>query len=1077
MSSPSTNPIPFWRQLECLSVQSPDRPRPWDRLRPVYLQKGEQPFPWEEIAEHARKRPGPDLVWRYHVQAGIFNLSHLYRQAFAKLGVDSGELERINPPGSGRIFDYDCDSQGRVLPETFSVSLGAVSFAALILHGLDGLDAAAASFENTEDQLRIQFAKAAGAICSDPDNPLRASWTVPKERNPLAGARLQALVDQILTSIGGTRELFFADQEFSTVISCRQTVRKFAPPDTYTFHLKGGQEETDAEASENSGNSKEKGSADDGLINSFFLSDLSGASRNPEAWGRALSSYVFSISRAPGSDPDHPKIDVRSSAMQPALHRLLEPQRFPIGRWPADYPLAKAQQLAINAAYGGLRQQAGLFAVNGPPGTGKTTLLRDLIAAVVTDRAQYLASLDRPESAFLPSKTVTDRSGKVVFTLHALRQEFQEFSILVASSNNGAVENISQEIPLRSALGKSYQTRGAVPNFFAEVATMVHEEPAWAWLAVPLGKMQNRSALARWIYGVRWNPENRPPKIPDPLLVDRKYGLLPWLSERALTPQEAEQAWQSDREAFLHAVAIEERHRAAWQAKADVFSDRASVESKCQELLAQLRLRCQQRRALRLQMQKLQASIDTVQSRIDPLEMQVAEQSVLSLFQAPIQKIRTNKELEKLRAERDRIAGECSEINSLWSSCSQELATVWRPYRAYRQALRESAIDPRATRAFLASTEEERELAAPWEDPEWLAARAQVFLRAVQLHRTFLLVTRKKWEDNLRTIASWLRGALDETYTQSVFLALSLIFPVISSTFAAIQKFLPATDKESIGWLCIDEAGQSTPQSAIGALFRARRAIVVGDPLQLTPIPPVPAGLEQKIAEKTGIPPYWWPSLVSAQVLADQGNPIGTWLPATPELSPITQDGKLWVGSPLRVHRRCLDPMFSISNQLAYDGLMVQGRGPEHAHPDYAHLPETQWIPIVGKSNGSNWIPEEGEALRDLLSQIRVQHVDLRQVFLVSPFREVVRELRQIAREFRMDPAKVGTIHTTQGKEAPIVVLILGGRSPTVRDWAGESPNLLNVAASRAKERLYLIGDRSDWCSRGHFAIAHRYLG
>ena len=56
-----------------------------------------------------------------------------------------------------------------------------------------------------------------------------------------------------------------------------------------------------------------------------------------------------------------------------------------------------------------------------------------------------------------------------------------------------------------------------------------------------------------------------------------------------------------------------------------------------------------------------------------------------------------------------------------------------------------------------------------------------------------------------------------------------------------------------------------------------------------------------------------------------------------------------------------------------------------------------------------------------------------------------------------------------QGKEADIVVLVLGGSNGGQRGWAAETPNLLNVAVSRAKRRLYVIGNRDLWKQRQYF--------
>ena len=264
--------------------------------------------------------------------------------------------------------------------------------------------------------------------------------------------------------------------------------------------------------------------------------------------------------------------------------------------------------------------------------------------------------------------------------------------------------------------------------------------------------------------------------------------------------------------------------------------------------------------------------------------------------------------------------------------------------------------------------------------------------------------------------------------------------------------------------MLVDEAGQAPPQEAAGALWRARRAVVVGDPLQLEPIVTIPLKAQDALRRHHDVDGLWTPGLTSTQRLADRVARRGTYV--------ASGEQAVWVGSPLRVHRRCDAPMVDICNAIAYDGMMVDGTPMRAPEP----WPASGWVDVRSVTNEGHWIEAEGEMTSRLLERLIAFGADPTEIFLVSPFRAVVDRLRDIAA--RHSGIRAGTVHTTQGKEADIVVLVLGSdpASAGAREWAASTPNLLNVAVSRAKRRLYVIGDLSAWRRCNHFSTCAMLL-
>ncbi len=327
------------------------------------------------------------------------------------------------------------------------------------------------------------------------------------------------------------------------------------------------------------------------------------------------------------------------------------------------------------------------------------------------------------------------------------------------------------------------------------------------------------------------------------------------------------------------------------------------------------------------------------------------------------------------------------------------------------------------------------------------------------------------------------------TFAPALYQSLLLLVPVISSTFASIgSMFRDVKEQDVIGTLIVDEAGQATPECAVGALFRCRRAMIVGDPKQVEPVVTDDLKLLRDSYEDEELQSYKNPS-ISVQTFADSLNPYGTML------SDIDDEGNridTWVGCPLVVHRRCISPMFDISNELSYKIMKNQTKMPDDKEVKEYIYPKSRWLDIEGSEAGNknHYVKEQGEAIARLIIESFRKSSKTPSIYVISPFTSVVRGMKNainaMAKEESIEIQDsieqwskncIGTVHKFQGKEAKEVFFLLGCDKTSLSAVKWVNKNIVNVAATRAKHRLYIVGCyKGVWCNNPNLTTAYMLI-
>lgn len=1089
--------LAFWRAIELFSPQQVPQ-LDEERVYRVHSQGGEKEaqgagkvelLPWEAGHHLAGEWLREGNAWQHHVYLGVYSLDDAFADLRAVLPDAGGEEEWELPrAGDSALAAFTVASDGRVILGSQTLSSCAWALGRASADGV-GSRGWLAGFERHARVFADEFAHLLALAEDDHDGRelARSGHSVGALLDlPLLG-ELRALLADLLCVEGeepeGNGDARRRPRTIAAAVEVRIASRQLKHANRYRA--------TELD-----------------FLNSFIARDLGRVAAAVERgdFGPALKRY---LAGAAGAAParDLGRLDVERDLSR--VRELLAPALVPLGRWPRAVcePADLGQQLALNAILhggpfdgdkggrsgGGSEGEGGLLAVNGPPGTGKTTMLRDLIAALIVERAQRLAELRRPQEAF-QAQPIRFPAGSSTRTVHPLDDRFTGFEMVLACATNAAAENVTVEIPHVQAIAAEW--RGQL-DYFNDIATSMldgargprgrrEEAPeAWGMLAARLGSVARCQAFATafW-FGQRQEASGG--QRQEGYTEGARPALLHILKSHRGTPSD----WQDAVRDFNAALEKESALREQRDAYAQLFT----------QLDAHTRAAHEHASALpgaRVILQLAHAALDPEREGLSRCEreFELCSQALARHRAArprPLKLLlRLGRGLREWRSRDYQLAARVTAAQRALAHAKECLADAQRTIAAAasgvqrhedgeslaRQRVQElqgeiAAAEGRWQELFPGSLfpgerwaqdshRAARELRAPWVDEEWEGARTEVLLAALRLHKAFALATARKLLPNIGVAIDVIQGTARYEVPPGAALAawqcLFMLVPLVSTTFASYPRLFRHLAQEDLGWLLIDEAAQSTPQNATGAIWRSRHVVVVGDPLQLQPIVTLPRGAQWDLLRTHHVPHDLLPAHCSVQTLADRLTPIGTHRGGGHEE---------WVGSPLTVHRRCEQPMFAVVNEIAYEGQMIAHTP---ARSELA-LPRSAWLHVVGpRAEGRHWIAEEGLVLERLLAQLQLAGVDYSEVFLIAPFRDVASRLAVYRRSHPGITA--GTIHTTQGKEADVVILVLGGHPGRRGDklWASHRPNLLNVAVSRARRRLYVIGNREDWGGLPYF--------
>ncbi|UEX90169.1 DEAD/DEAH box helicase [Staphylococcus ratti] len=830
-------------------------------------------------------------------------------------------------------------------------------------------------------------------------------------------------------------------------------------------------------------------------LNSFYLTDIESARENPN---ETLKQYITGTKENQKTNIDENR---------KLIEYYLQPKFYPDGRWPSlvEHRLSLMQQVAVNHI---THDNKLISSVNGPPGTGKTTLLKDLFAHHIVERAKTFAELSHPKEAFKAQKIhETDQHPT-----HFLKEVHAQFKMVVASSNNGAVENISKDLPKISEVIRNevktkypqyeteYQLLAKELEIFKGIASHLINEEAWGIFSGVLGKKRNID------------------KVMDQMLGDDKA--LNHILIREEAQSDVLKNWKEAKKSFNDTLKRIQKIKLEIKNGYEKYQDYSHSIAKMEQFKNQVQ-KLKQTLEHMENSNKLECDIASMSKEIQFINKQIEDIDEYERTIQPSSSLKEklkkwvvgsndNEDTSKYSAQKAALIERKIDLNHQKHELQKDVdhrkkeeANILKEMKGLEANIEKLNArivdyeDAKTTHNGLMYPDEKfwkdsneaycfRQESVLFTSDELQFQRGLLFLKAMVLHKYILIGNAKSIQSGLYDFKrryEYLKSA--PIKVKNAWNIIHLIFPVISTTFASFSTLYTNMSKDFIDYLYIDEAGQAVPQAAVGALHRSRHVVAVGDPLQIEPVVTLERHLIDLVRNAYNVPERLVSIDASVQTIADYANNYGYWKGQG--------DEKQWIGMPLWVHRRCLNPMFTISNSVAYENKMVLPQYVKNSEIK-GKTGEVTWLNVTGNAKQKQFVEEQGKAVLELLKGdwLHAQkNGDIApNVFVISPFTAIKTEISRLARKqlksFETSEvdindwvkASIGTVHTFQGKEADKVYFVTGTdhKQNGAIQWSCSKPNLINVAVTRAKKEFVIIGDEKRISKLKYYNIIKRNL-